>query len=250
MLYTSSKPLKKPGVFLKLGDNVEFKLSNGAVITYRVYDSFLKNDRGLNDSIFVNLNIDKHEIARKYYFKKPVVTPGEDWPCSYSNDYASLTNLVIALFEMIEGTVKLFEPTKVKISKKGLQSVYPLVCKGWQGTIKAALIESLLEDEVSVSLTVLEQAFSEADTKQKAALEEHLNISTHLKLRQDSTSDLEIGQALVVNDAEAPHYNGQRLLRTYAGFVSLDDASSTWCGNPQLKGLKLSKGSKIVVEIK
>lgn len=251
MHYTSSKELKKSGVYLKLDDTVIFTLSNGTTITYRVCDSFLQNDRGMNDSIFVNLNIvDKHEMAKRYYFKKPVVTSGEDWPFSYANDYASLTSLVIALFEMVEGTVKIFEPTKIKVSKKGLQSVYPLVCEGWQAKIKQALIDSVLEDEVSVTLTTLELAFSEANSSQKEALEVYLNISTHLKPKQDSTNDLRCGEVLIVNDDDATHYNGQRILRTYSGFVSLDEASNTWGGSLDLKGKKLTKGTKIEIELK
>ena len=249
MLYTSSKPLKKAGVFLELGDNVVFKLSNGAVISYRVYASFLQNDSSINDSIFVNLNIDKHEIARKYYFKKPVVTPGEAWPYSYSNDYASLTNLVIALFEMIEGTVKLFEPTKVKLSKKGLQSLYPLVCEGWKLRIKASLIESLLEDDVTVNISELEAAYTDADRTQKEALDKYLGISEIFKSKQDSASDLQIGEILEI--AYPLQYKGQRLLRTYSGFVSLDDASSTWgVKDPKIRGKKLLKHTRILVEVK
>ena len=83
---------------LQYGDIVYFTHNN---ITYRyeVREDYLSNTRGVNDEIFIVLQLNKEPVATKAYG----YTGGSgQWPECRHRDYKVLTRLVIFLFEEIE----------------------------------------------------------------------------------------------------------------------------------------------------
>lgn len=83
---------------LQYGDIVYFTYDN-FTYRYEVRESYLSNTKGINDVIFVALQLNKKPIATKAYGYS---CGDEQWPECKHSDYAALTELVIFLFEEIE----------------------------------------------------------------------------------------------------------------------------------------------------
>jgi hypothetical protein len=125
-IITNKYDLYKP---ISEGDQVIFKIGNEQFI-YEVHSNCLTCVDEFNDIIFEKLGMDtieKYAFASKQYGYN--VNIG-NWPASHDYDYEGLTNLVRALYELIENKKKspfkpLFseiddisnEPAKVKVPK-------------------------------------------------------------------------------------------------------------------------------------
>lgn len=83
---------------LKIKDIIRFTY-NQKIHTYEVKENYLHNYKGRNDSIFIELELDKYLEATKAYGY-----PCGDglWPEYNNQDYQALTRIVIFLFEEIE----------------------------------------------------------------------------------------------------------------------------------------------------
>lgn len=83
---------------LQYGDIVYFTY-NKSTYRYEVREDYLSNTRGINDVIFIDLQLIKRQIATEAYG----YSCGDgQWPECRHSDYAALTKLVIFLFEEIE----------------------------------------------------------------------------------------------------------------------------------------------------
>lgn len=83
---------------LQYGDIVYFTY-NKSTYRYEVREDYLSNTRGINDVIFVDLQLIKRQIATEAY---GYACGDGQWPECRHSDYAALTKLVIFLFEEIE----------------------------------------------------------------------------------------------------------------------------------------------------
>lgn len=80
-------------------DDIVYFIYNNITYIYEVKKEYLSNIRRCNDTIFVDLRLDKRHVATEAYG----YSCGEgQWPESKISDYAALTRLVIFLFEEIE----------------------------------------------------------------------------------------------------------------------------------------------------
>jgi hypothetical protein len=104
---------------LREGDTIIFHVKNkqGEFIDlkYEVHSNFLMNindfldvspsDKYYNDEIFTILGLDSHEFCSKYYGYKYI---GGIWPCYKDYDFEAATNVVKALYTVID-TVNMSE---------------------------------------------------------------------------------------------------------------------------------------------
>ena len=79
---------------LKEEQKVVFTIKDKNYI-YKVCKSYLQAEKGFNDKIFSDLNLDKEKLANSAY---DYDSEGGDWPESKIADFAALTRLVEALF--------------------------------------------------------------------------------------------------------------------------------------------------------
>lgn len=83
---------------LQYGDIVYFTYNN-STYKYKVIGDYLSNTRMVNDVIFVDLQLNKEQVATKAY---GYTCGSGQWPECRLSDYEALTKLVIFLFEEIE----------------------------------------------------------------------------------------------------------------------------------------------------
>lgn len=80
-------------------DDIVYFTYNKSTYRYEVKEDYLSNTRGINDVIFVDLQLIKRQIATEAY---GYACGDGQWPECRHSDYAALTKLVIFLFEEIE----------------------------------------------------------------------------------------------------------------------------------------------------
>lgn len=125
-LITNIKDLEK--YTLRLYDHVEFSI-DGEVLGYEVSGDHLMGIGIPNNKIFEKLGISP--VGRRCEFASSIygyLTNAGSWPASKEGDYAGLTKLVKALYELIEktrkspfkplGTTKIDQPQETPVESK------------------------------------------------------------------------------------------------------------------------------------
>lgn len=117
MIYSSYSELQ--GNLLQEGDEVIFRLETGGVLNYSVQNNgngfvlFLRyeEDKYNNKLIFEKLNLERFEFCEQQYGYE--VNLLNDFPEAKPNDFAALTRVTLALFDLIEASQRLAQTSEI-----------------------------------------------------------------------------------------------------------------------------------------
>lgn len=134
-----------------------------------------------------------------------------------------------------------------KVTRQNLKNIYDVACQDWKTRIDKLTTEYLGNFKESGELpeSLVREMFGAANDNQKKTLK-HVFPEFETEF---TAKDLKVGEMMVVEGKQInQEFNGETLLRTFEGIVSLSDPKKTWTSNCPLKGRKLKSGESITIK--
>ena len=178
------------------------------------------------------------------------VINGEVWILAEEDDYTG-ENQVIYKLSTIESLAEqqgmLYEQTNKTnnmqtISRESLKVIYDQVCTGWMGRIDIELAKQPFSSIIEVDDEILQEAFRQADSKQKELLLKYFKEP----VPQFQAKDLKVGEVMKVTDT------CKHMLRMHDRLLCIEDLSYSWneVDTCSILGEKLPSGTKLTITAK
>jgi hypothetical protein len=168
-----------------------------------------------------------------------------DGSCYYGFEYEEELNLDFPSHMRIDFETFL-EITGIKsqtytVTREQFLQGYELACDGWKETLtKKFAIELLKSDTIVVEDSFVQQLRNAAVSNTQIKFLDSLFVDPNLI----QPKDLEIGEAMRIKEISS-HYYDAVILRTFDGFVDINNPRNTWSNIPSFRGVRV----KLKIEV-